>query len=115
MKEGVSWSRHKLVVGRHPLKNGKEEEEDFFVNASAEEENEAFIERSSWNPSPNSGLLHTNRMCAHRRRMLDDDHFNSVPARLVSVFPFNSWPVHQHVSQIEKTCYPRPEDKQVRV
>ena len=52
---------------------------------------------------------------AHIRKMLDDDHLNSVPARLVSVFPFNSWPVHQHVSQIEKTCYLRPEDKQVKV
>ena len=52
--------------------------------------------------------------CSYQKNA-NDDHFNSVPARLVSVFPFNSWPVHQHVSQIEKTCYPRPEDKQVRV
>ncbi len=51
----------------------------------------------------------------HIRIMLDNDHFNSVPARGVSAFPFNSWPVHQHVSQIEKTCYPKSEDKQVRV
>ena len=47
--------------------------------------------------------------------MLDNGHLDHTPDGIMSMFLPSLQPVRQQLSRVVKACYPRPEDKQVRV